>query len=374
LIVLQVAITILGPVLVLFKAKSKLISFLSPVVACYTLGIILGNLPGNLVDKNTANTMAEASVPLAIPLLLFSTNFMRWIRLAKSTVISFALIVISVLISSFSVSMYFKQHLDNFWQIAGMLVGVYTGGTPNMTAIGMSLGVDKEVFVLMNGADIILGAFYLLFVLTIGFRIMGKFLPEFQKTGTVNHEEIIPTWAPLGYAQRSVNAALTLLLSAICVGIAVGVSQLLFQKDVVALIMLIITTLGIAFSFSEKVRSCRGSYDIGQYLLLVFCVAIGSMANLEEIMNGSLLYVSYCGSVMLLAIVLHLVLCRIFKIDRDTAVITSVAGIFGPPFVGPIATALKNPEVLVSGLTSGLIGYAIGNYLGIGLAYFMQTF
>jgi uncharacterized membrane protein len=76
---------------------------------------------------------------------------------------------------------------------------------------------------------------------------------------------------------------------------------------------------------------------------------------------------------MFLSVVLHVLLGKLFKIDRDTVVITSVAGIFGPVFIGPIASILNNKKVIVSGLTTGLIGYALGNYLGMMLAYFMKS-
>jgi uncharacterized membrane protein len=33
-----------------------------------------------------------------------------------------------------------------------------------------------------------------------------------------------------------------------------------------------------------------------------------------------------------------------------------------------VVSGLKNKDVLISGLITGIIGYAIGNYLGIGVA------
>jgi uncharacterized membrane protein len=44
--------------------------------------------------------------------------------------------------------------------------------------------------------------------------------------------------------------------------------------------------------------------------------------------------------------------------------ITSVAFICSPPFVPVVAGALKNRHIIVSGITIGIIGYAVGNYLG----------
>jgi uncharacterized membrane protein len=42
---------------------------------------------------------------------------------------------------------------------------------------------------------------------------------------------------------------------------------------------------------------------------------------------------------------------------------------FGPAFIGPVASVLKNKDIVVSGLTTGLVGYAVANYLGIGIAH-----
>jgi uncharacterized membrane protein len=372
-IAIQLFVTVFAPLIILIYQKNKIVSFLSPVVICYIVGIILGNLPGFSLNKSFGNTLAQISVPLAIPLLLISTQLVRWMRLAKSTIMSFSFIVIAVLVATTVITLFFKEQLPNYWQLAGMMVGVYTGGTPNMSAIGMSLGVNEEAFILINGADIVVSAIYLLFVLTIGFRLMGLILPAFKSTGTSHSEEFFTNWDRLPYSKRLGNIVILLLTASLCVGVSVGLSRLLFGKDVVAFIMLMITSLGILLSLSQKVQSLQGSYEIGQYLLLIFCVAIGSLANINEMASGSLIYITYCSSIMFLAVMLHMLLCYLFKIDRDTAVITSVAGIFGPPFVGPMANALKNPEVIVSGLTSGLVGYAVGNYLGIAMAYFIQS-
>ena len=72
------------------------------------------------------------------------------------------------------------------------------------------------------------------------------------------------------------------------------------------------------------------------------------------------------------AILLHFFLAAIFRIDRDTVIITSTAAIYGPAFIGPVANAIKNKEMIVPGITMGLLGYAIGNYIGIGIAMLLK--
>jgi uncharacterized membrane protein len=67
------------------------------------------------------------------------------------------------------------------------------------------------------------------------------------------------------------------------------------------------------------------------------------------------------------AIILHFLLARVFKIDADTTIITSVAAVFSPVFVPPIARVLKNKEIITSGMTTGVIGFVLGSFLGLGL-------
>ena len=62
----------------------------------------------------------------------------------------------------------------------------------------------------------------------------------------------------------------------------------------------------------------------------------------------------------------------IFRIDRDTVIIASTAAIFGPAFIGPVANAIGNRDIIAMGIALGLIGYAIGNYFGLGLAYLLN--
>ena len=69
---------------------------------------------------------------------------------------------------------------------------------------------------------------------------------------------------------------------------------------------------------------------------------------------------------------LHLLFCYLLRIDRDTSLITAVAAIYGPAFIGQIASVIKNRKMLLSGISTGLIGYAIGNFLGLGMNHLLQ--
>ena len=114
------------------------------------------------------------------------------------------------------------------------------------------------------------------------------------------------------------------------------------------------------------------TYEFGEYFLLIFCMGIGSISDFGEMVQAGPQVFLYVTCVFVGTLTLHFLLSWFFRMDADTTLITSVAGIFGPAFIGPVASVLKNKDIVVSGLTTGLVGYAIANYLGLGMAHFFR--
>lgn len=369
-IIVQALYMLLGPLLA--ARLSKMASWLNTVLVCYILGLLAGNFSPVSLDDELSTAFTEGAIPLAIPLLLFSTDFRAWLKYGGTAVGSFVLACICACTASFSVAQLFASQTEEFWKIAGMLVGVYTGGTPNMLSIGLALEVQEKTFILMNAADVITGGTYLLILMTVGKPLLSKILKPFDAQAPRLDEAIEETPIQQSTQARVKSGALALLLAIGILGVSAGGSLLIFDKMPVAPVIFALTTLGIIASLFPKVRALKVSADLGNYFILVFCVAIGLLTDLSQLMGGSAMILSFCAAVMALAIVLHLITAALFKIDVDTFIITSTASVFGPAFVPPIAKRIGNEKVLLSGLTTGLVGYAVGNYLGLALAYFMK--
>lgn len=366
---LQALFLIAFPAAILWGVgRSRALAALGATVLAYVAGILWGNIPGLPVDNATALSLAEVTVPLAIPFLLFGTDFMRWLRLARRTVLSFALAVAAAVAAAAIGALVFSARVDEWWKVAGMFVGVYTGGTVNLTAIGLALGVRQETFVMVNAADVVVGSIYLLFLMTVAQRVLLRFLPPFQRDESAAAAAAAEPARGPGGAAALVRVC---LLAAAIVGAGAGAALLLTGRLSETVVILVCTTLGIAASFAPSIRQVEGSMAIGQYLLLIFCLAIGSMADFTQL-AASLHLLCYTALVVTTAVLLHYALAAVFRIDADTVIITSTAGIFSPPFVGPVAAALKNPEIVVSGLATGVVGYAVGTYIGLALAYLLR--
>jgi len=247
-------------------------------------------------------------------------------------------------------------------------VGVYTGGTPNMSAIGRALGVAEETFVLVNAADIVLGSMYLLFLLTLAGRVLGRLFPPFEpRAGVSDGERASSAQGVSGLGHRGAWVGVALALVIVALGLALG--RLAPESAQEAVVVLVITVLGLAASLVPRVRAIPGTHELGQAVLLVFCIAVGATAELSRLAAALSVVFGITAVVLFGSIVLHFLLARVLRIDRDTAIITSAAAVFGPPFIAPVAAALGNREILLSGLATGLVGYAVGTFLGLGLAW-----
>jgi len=154
--------------------------------------------------------------------------------------------------------------------------------------------------------------------------------------------------------------------------LAAGISMLLFGELNTAAVILGITTMGIAASFIPRVKNIDKSFQGGIYLIMVFCVIIASGADVSMFSLDSLPILVYVILVVPGALLLHGLLSKIFRIDVDNFLIISVALSMSPPFVPVVAASLRNRDIILPGLITGIVGYAIGNYLGIGIAYLLR--
>lgn len=326
------------------------------------------------------------TILLAFSLIMFSLNIKRWLKYARKGFLSVALALVSGVVMVTAGFFIWKNSFPDTWKLAGMFEGIYTGGTPNFAALKLILNVDSDRFVVLNTYDMIVGAGLVLFFITVAPRIFRYFLPKFVEkngisadaneitketerlddfSGMLTKKAFLPLLKALG---------ISVLIAAIGGGLSLTVPQEYLQyKNAVA--VLTITTLGILASLIKSVNRIEKTFQLGMYLILVFSLTVASSSNLATLISRGMLdlilFITWCyfGS-----LILHIILAKIFRIDADNFLITSAAFIFSPPFVPLVANALKNKDVIVTGITGGVIGYVLGNYFGTTLAYFLRGF
>lgn len=380
--------------------KLQLTTILSDVVICFIVGIVLGNtqqwwMP-NLDHQEAAFSMAKTatsiSVLFAIPMLLMISDIKSSVRYAPKFLLSFVLCMLAVLLSTL-LCIYLFPDLPHLAQTAGCMVGVYVGGTPNMVAINYALNAPSELFVILNSTDLFCSGILFLFLTSIAKRFYGFFLPATVSTETEMQQTSQPSplkdildavpissKEPLDETKFPPNLLVkeqifpilkAATLAIFCILFSVGLAFIFPGADGnlnEMLLMTVLSTTSILFSFSPKIRSLKGVYEFAQYLLLIFALAVGFMANFSALAAAAPTYLAFNAILVISLLVLHLIFAMIFKIDTDTFIITATACIFGPPFIGQVCSAIKNKEMLAPGMALGVLGLIIGTYLGIFVA------
>ncbi len=385
LIVIWVLFYLLAPVGVIWLCRrSAAAGKVGAILILYFLGIIVANLliyPFEGAAEAlfpVQDSLSSLTIPLALPLILFACDFRGWG--AKTALKSLIIGLVAVCVATIGSYFLLRGHLSP--AVAGMAVGVYTGGTPNLAAIKMMLGVDEATYVMMNSFDMLVSFIYLTFLLAVGIRLARKILPfkpeqsadgapaEHSSAMSRSESEMyrgIFSRAHFGGVLKAVG------LSVVIVGIALGVSFLITGGINMIALILTLTTLSIGASFIPAVRRWEKSYDCGMYLVLVFSLVVASMVDVRRLALGEGVWLlAFIALVIFGSLLLQIVLSRLLKVDADTAVITSVAMINSPLFVPMIAEAMKNRRVILTGITIGIIGYAAGNYLGVLIASLLR--
>lgn len=379
--ILLIAFYILTPFLILYAChRLSILRRLGAILIAYGVGIIAGAtglLPDNAAEIQ--EIIATITIPLALPLMLFSSNVKSWIKLAGNTMKSLVIALFAVIVAVVTGYLLFNnEETHELWKVGGLLIGVYSGGTPNLAALKLMLNVDNNSYILTHAYDMIISAAYFFFLITVGQKVFGLVLPKFKSSAKINTNiefadmDKFPMWG-LFQKENFKPMLIGLGLSITIFALAGSTTFVVPESSQMLVIMLLITTLGIVFSLSGKVNKLKNTFELGMYLILIFSIDVASMVDIMEINGTSSTLFYYVFYVIFGSLFIHVLLSAIFKIDIDTVIVTSTALICSPPFVPAIAGSLKNKEIIVPGLTVGIIGYAVGNYLGVIIAQILHS-
>lgn len=379
-----IALYVLVPVLIIecFKRWTWM-QKIGTVVAAYAVGIIFAltgfvhfeaGTDAALAFGKLQSTIMSVAVPLAIPLMLFNCDFKLWTKALPKTIWSLVGGIVAVLVAV--VSGYFIFHtpdIPDFNKVAAMMTGIYTGGTMNFNALGASLGVDKTLMAIVLAFEMVLTTPYIFFIIGGGYKVFRKILPYEDITRKGRKDADVETKDVENYRgmfesrnMRGMFAGLG--LSVLFLAIGAGLALLLTGTLNELVVILTITTLSIIASFFKRVRELPKTFELGMFFILIFSVIVASLFDIHSVNGGSLMIGLFVAWVMVIAAVLHLLFCRVAHVSGDLFCVSQIALLCSPPFVPPVVGAMKNKKVLISGIVIGLVGYAIGTYLGVAIA------
>ena len=312
---------------------------------------------------------------LGIAVMLLNVDLKGLIKLSKEPLVAMALAVITVCVVVFALSFIFVPIIPEGWKLAGMLVGTYTGGSPNLNAIAVGLNASEDLIAAANAADYAAYPFYIVLVMYLAsnlrrFKWFEKIWPY-----RLEEEELLLKGGStfLKPKEWSIHYIAWILTLGYCIVAASGFISGLFPSSLQSTMKIIIlTTISIIVAQFKKVQDLKGTMDIGLFLSLFFLARIGLTINIMEFLKSAILSSLFCASVMFITLTVHAILCRLFKIKYQY-VLVAVQSAIGSSSSSTVLAASAGWESLISvAVILGVLGGAVGNYVGIGMAYLIK--
>jgi uncharacterized membrane protein len=345
----------------------RLFRVLPPLAFIYMVPVILSNT-GVLVSKSPVyDAMQSLMLPMLLVLLLVNVNISAALRVMGRGVGVMLFGTLGVMLGAPAGLLAVKHWLGpEAWKAFGSLSGSWIGGTGNMAAVSKMIDTGGTEFGLAVLADSTMYSLWLPVLL-----VSKRFADRFGRLTGVEKDRVERMLAAAHEQQSEPRAPATRdYVFLFCVALlATWAADLLANRlpewkylTASTWRILLITTIGIAFSFTPLSR-IPGSQQMGMALLVLFVAQMGASAELAGVAEqavpfllGALLWIFIHGAFCLLG-------AWLLRSDVHTAAIASAANIGGPAAASVVAS-YHQPSLVPSAILMALLGYAIGNYCG----------
>ena len=363
-------------------------------VGASLLALMLGAAMSNagLVPATSPvyDVIAGPVTMLAIAWLLLAVN-LGDLKLAGPRMVgAFGIAVGGTVLGAFVGAFLFAGALgEDTWKLAGTLTGTYSGGSLNFVAVGRGVGLSGSLFAGATAADALLtgvwlGATILLPLWLAPFyppvpdiALQGG--PEGEVTAAAdvhaNHPFFqLTALSTLDLAKLFAVAVLLLTASQL---VAEGLGGLADAGTVPGWIgsvpaVLWLTTFALIVGHTQHFHRPEGALQLGNLALHFFFVVIGIWSRVSEIISVGAAVFFYTFVVVAVHGVFVYGVGRAAKIDVGSLSVASQAAIGGPSSALAVAVSRGWPGFILPGIVVGLVGYALGNYMGFGVAYLVR--
>ncbi|PQA86063.1 DUF819 domain-containing protein [Hyphococcus luteus] len=303
-------------------------------------------------------------VPLAIALFLIKADLIKVFREGGRVLIAFLAGMAGTAVGAVIAALFLDLGPDEA-KLAGVFSATYTGGSLNFVAVAEAVRLDN--------ASELAAALAIDNILGVGFIIMMNLAAAWALLHRAFPWRVESIWGEPDTAEGAQPEPLQLanLLTSLAVAaVVVAVSEWLARALGLAnYSLLFITTLMAAVAtFGRRFAAkLRGEDIVAMIFMYLFFAIIGAGADINAMLNAA------PGLFVMVAVIFvtHLVFLvaagALFKLNYAELVVASLACVAGPPIAAAIAIVLKWRNLVAPGVLTGILGYVLGNFVGVGI-------
>jgi uncharacterized membrane protein len=356
------------------EARLPLFRSLGAGLVSLLLGMLLSNTGLIAGESTTYQLLSRTGVSLGVVFILLSVDIKSVIQAGPRMLGAFGLGALGTVIGTMTASFFLADTIGaEIWKLSGQYTGTYIGGGVNFAALAQTFDTSNSLFSAAVAADVALTAVWMATCLAV---------PVLLGRPRRNHETPAPVTPPpekrpmtlehrLYESGRSVRIVDLAALATIGVG-ALWLSRRLESASGVPSVLWL-TTLGLAAAQVRVIRDLPASALVGNYLVMLFLAGNGAQSVLANILKvGPGVFYFALITVALHGLVIFGV-GRLAGLDFGTLAIASQANVGGAASAMAMASARGYMDKLLPGIAVGLLGYAVGNYIGFAVGTFVRS-
>jgi uncharacterized membrane protein len=308
-------------------------------------------------------------VPLAIALFLLKADLIKVFTEGGRVLIVF-LAGMAGTIAGAALAALIVDLGANEARIAGVFAATYTGGSLNFVAVAEAVGLeDSSQLSAALAIDNIFGVgFILMLNLAAGWSLFQRWYGwRADRLGDVT----LSDEGASGGGVSLFGLLTALAISAAAVAISGAISTALgiasYEMLVLTVLVTVIATLG-----RKVLAGLRGEDLIAMMFMYLFFAIIGAGADLGEMLQAAPGMFVMVGCIFVVHTLSVLAVGRLLKLNYAEMVTASLACIAGPPIAAAIAILFKWRNLVAPGILTGILGYVLGNFAGVGLFSLLQ--
>jgi uncharacterized membrane protein len=341
------------------------------------IGLALSNagiIPG---DSLVYKFLSSSGVSAAVVLILLSVD-VRSVKKAGPVMLKAFLIgAVGTALGSMTMALLLHRLIGpETWKLAGQFTGTYTGGGMNFAALGRAFDTSSDLFTAGIAADVIITAVWMVICLSVPV-ILGR---KIQNNVKLKRDSSAPKNTEKSTLERLLYVSdQPIQLTHVAILVAIVFGSLWFSGILASWLsffpqILWLTTIVLAIAQIPAIKKLSGGAMLGNYLLLLFLASNGAQSVVKNIINiGPEVFYYAAGTVFIHGIIIFGI-GRLFKIDFGTLAVASQANVGGSASAMAMASARGYTDRFLPGIAVGLLGYAVGNYMGLGIATLMKAF
>ncbi len=329
-------------------------------------GVALSNFGVVPFESPAYDFIGGHLVPLAIPLLLYKADMRRILRESGPVILTFGIACAGTVIGAVV-----GFHLIDMGAIgakaAGAYTGGWTGGAVNFVAVARAVEMTPDEVSVAISANSVVSIMALMSLITLpSIALVRRLVPSaiIEDSDQLSAGVSIDDQADVLHLSHIAGAlALSFAICAVAYTLAgwLGISNY-------AILFVTVLALVVANLFPRALNRLRGDFALGMIIMYLFFAAVGCGTNALAFIDTALDLFFFSVLILVVHLLVVLAAAKLLRIDLAEAIVAAGAALVGPAPTAAIAAARGWKTLVTPGIMCGILGYAIGTFIGVAVA------